>query len=151
MAASTLVLTPNNVAYATEKITLLRVCSTTKAYVVWSQTVTQDGSGTVLTNAITAGSQSNPDIENLPSSVLVPQDGTTYYPMAPSPALPQPPTTNIDVCGNTTASGNLPLVGSTGSYLYLGSVSYSYHPLFQFNGMNITPMADQIYMSPRLN
>ena len=154
LASSALVLTPENMAYATETITLLRVCSTTQAYVVWTQTVTQDGSGTVLTSPITQGSQAVPVLVTLPSNILVPQPSTTYYPMVPSPASPSPPTTNINICANTTSSGNTPLVGSTGSYLFVGTIAYSYHPLLTLPGLfggNTTPMGDTIYMSPRLD
>lgn len=153
VAAAALTLMPQNMQYATETITLLRVCSITRAYVVWSQSVTQNSSGTVLTNPIIAGSPSSPIILTLPLSLLALQDGTSYYPLAPTAT--NSTTTNIDICANTPASGNTPVVGSTGAYLFVGVVGYNYHPLFSypglFNGLNVTPMADQIYMSPRLN
>jgi cytochrome c556 len=46
----------------------LRVCSTTQAFVVWSQTQTQDSAGTVLTSPIAAGSAAAPTLVTLPST-----------------------------------------------------------------------------------
>ena len=148
--AASLILLPRNLTYATETITLLRICNSSpaQAYVVWTQTVTQDNTGTVVTDPITMGSQSNPTIVNLPANEIAPIPGTNYYPLAPATTSAGP---NINICPNTTGSGNTPLVGSAGAYLFFGQINYSYHPLFQFQGFGITPMSDSIYMSPRLS
>ncbi len=152
-AAAALTLMPHNMQYATETISLLRVCNTTKAYLVWSQTVTQDSTGTIQSSPITPGSQSTPTIVNLPASLLAQDPANSYYPLAPIPTPTS--TTNIDICTNTPASGKTPLVGTLGAYLFVGGINYSYHPLFSlpglFAGLTATPMADQIYMSPRLS
>lgn len=150
LSAGALVLSPYPMDKGTETITLLRVCSTTKAYLVWSQTQTQDNSGTVLTSPITAGSPTSPTLVTLPSGLLTTLAGSgSYYPLAPTSTTSS--TTNIDICANTPASGNTPVVGQAGAYLFLGKVDYSYTPAISYKAITTTQMANAIYMSPRLN
>ena len=150
LSAGALVLSPYPMDKGTETITLLRVCSTTKAYLVWSQTQTQDNSGTVLTSPITAGSPTSPTLVTLPSGLLTTLAGSgSYYPLAPTSTTSS--TTNIDICANTPASGNTPVVGQAGAYLFLGKVDYSYTPAVSYKAITTTQMANAIYMSPRLN
>lgn len=150
LAGGALVLNPYSLANATETITLLRVCSSTQAYVVWSQSQTQDGTGTVLTAPITAGSPANPTIVTLPSGILTTLSGSaSYYPLAPTSTTSS--TTNINICANTSGSGNTPVVGSTGAYLFVGKVNYTYTPPISFGALATTAMTNSIYMSPRRN
>ena len=150
LSAGALVLSPYPMDKGTETITLLRVCSTTKAYLVWSQTQTQDNSGTVLTSPITAGSPTSPTLVTLPSGLLTTLAGSgSYYPLAPTSTTSS--TTNIDICANTPASCNTPVVGQAGAYLFLGKVDYSYTPAVSYKAITNTQMANAIYMSPRLN
>ena len=150
LSSGALVLSPYPMDKGTETITLLRVCSTTKAYLVWSQTQTQDNSGTVLTSPITAGSPTLPTLVALPSGLLTTLAGSgSYYPLAPTSTTSS--TTNIDICANTPASGNTPVVGQAGAYLFLGKVDYSYTPAVSYKAITTTQMANAIYMSPRLN
>ena len=150
LSSGALVLSPYPMDKGTETITLLRVCSTTKAYLVWSQTQTQDNSGTVLTSPITAGSPTSPTLVTLPSGLLTTLAGSgSYYPLAPTSTTSS--TTNIDICANTPASGNTPVVGQAGAYLFLGKVDYSYTPAVSYKAITNTQMANAIYMSPRLN
>lgn len=150
LSSGALVLSPYPLSNATEKITLLRVCSTTQAYVVWSQSQTQDNSGTVQTSPITAGSPANPTIVTLPSGILTRASGSTsYYPLAPTSSASS--TTNIDICANTSASGNTPVVGSAGSYVFVGKIDYTYTPPVDYPVTITTKMTNNIYMIPRLN
>lgn len=150
LSGGALVMSPFPLSGATETITLLRVCSTTRAYVVWSQSQTQNDAGTVQTKPITAGSTANPTIVTLPSGILAPQSGTSsYYPLAPTSTSQA--NTNIDICSNTSGSGQTPVVGSTGAYLYVGSVTYNYRPAISYTTLATTQMAGSIYMIPRQN
>jgi hypothetical protein len=150
LSAGALVMNPYPMGTATETFTLLRVCSTAKAYVVWSQTQTQNDSGTVLTSPITAGSPASPTLVTLPSGLLTKLSGSgSYYPLAPSSSISSK--TNIDICDNTPSSGDTPIVGQTGAYLFVGKVSYSYTPAISFKALTTTQLANVIYMSPRLN
>lgn len=150
LSGGALVMSPFPLSGATETITLLRVCSTTRAYVVWSQSQTQNDAGTVQSSPVTSGSTANPTIVTLPSGLLAPQSGSgTYYPLAPTSTTQS--NTNIDICGNTSGSGQTPVVGSAGAYLYVGSVSYNYRPAISYTTLATTQMAGSIYMIPRQN
>ena len=150
LSGGALVLSPYPLAGATETITLLRVCSTTQGYVVWSQSQTQDDAGPVLTAPITPGSTANPTVVTLPAGLLTPLSGTSnYYPLAPTSTTSS--NTNINICANTSGSGNSPVVGSTGAYLFVGTVRYSYTPAISYTTIATTQMANSIYMSPRRN
>lgn len=150
LSGGALVMSPFGLSGATETITLLRVCSTTRAYVVWSQTQTQTDSGTVLTQPITVGSTANPTIVTLPAGLLSTQSGSSsYYPLAPTSTTQA--STNIDICSNTSGSGNTPVVGSAGSYLFAGSIAYNYRPAISYASLATTQMAGSIYMIPRKN
>ncbi len=52
---------------------------------------------------------------------------------------------------NTPASGNTPVVGQSGAYVFVGKVSYNYTPAISYLTIATTPMVNTIYMSPRLN
>ena len=150
LSAGALVLTPYPMGSATETITLLRVCSTTQAYVVWTQTQTQSNSGTVLTSPITAGTPASPTLVTLPSGLLTTLSGSsTYYPLAP--VATNGSTTNVNICANTPSSGNTPTVGQAGAYLFVGNVTDNYTPAVSYKAITTTAMANSIYMSPRLN
>jgi Flp pilus assembly protein TadG len=150
LSAGALVLSPYPMSGGTETITLLRVCSTTQAYVVWSQSQTQDNAGTVAASPITAGSPASPTLVTLPSGLLTTLSGSgSYYPLAPTSSTSS--TTNNDICANTPASGNTPVVGQAGAYLFVGKVSYAYTPAISYKAITTTQMATAIYMSPRLN
>jgi len=150
LSGGALVLSPYPMVNATETITLLRICSTTQAYVVWSQSQTQDNSGTVQTSPITPGSPAAPTLVTLPSGLLTTLSGSsTYYPLAPTSSTSS--TTNINICANTTSSGNTPVVGQAGAYIFEGKVNYNYTPTISYTTLAVTPMVNTIYMSPRLN
>ena len=150
LSGGALVLSPYPLSGATETITLLRVCSTTQAYVVWSQSQTQDNAGTVLTAPITPGSTAAPTVVTLPAGLLTPLSGSsTYYPLAPTSTTSS--NTNVNICANISGSSSTPVVGSTGAYLFVGTVRYSYTPAISYTTITTTQMANSIYMSPRRN
>lgn len=150
LSAGALVLTPYPMSSATETISLIRVCSTTQAYVVWSQTQTQNDAGTVLTSPITAGTPASPTLVTLPNGLLTTLSGSsTYYPLAP--VTSNASTTNVNICANTPSSGNTPVIGQAGAYLYLGTIKYNYSPSVSYKAIATTAMSNSIYMSPRLN
>ena len=94
--------------------------------------------------------RSSPSLVTLPSGLLTTLAGSSsYYPLAPTSTTSS--TTNIDICANTPASGNTPVVGQAGAYLFLGKVDYSYTPAVSYKAITTTQMANAIYMSPRLN
>ena len=150
LGGGALVLNPYPLSNATETITLLRICSTTKAYVVWSQTQTQNNAGDVASAPITAGSTANPTIVTLPTGLLTTLAGSSsYYPLAPTSTTQA--NTNINICANTSSSGNTPVVGSTGAYMFLGKVDYTYTPSVEYPAIITTQMSNNIYMIPRRN
>ena len=127
--SSQLVLAPYNPANATLEIVQLRVCDATHAYVVWSQA--QTGS-TTATPTISAG-----NVVSIPASLIT------------TPMVPTSPD-GSNVCSNTTAAANKTRVGTAGGYVLLGKASYDYRPVMSFNSISRYPIADQIYMIPRL-
>ena len=150
LSGGALVLSPSPLSAATETITLLRVCSTTQGFVVWSQSQTQADDGTVLAAPITPGSTAAPTLVTLPAGLLTPLSGNgSYYPLAPTSTTSS--NTNINICANTSGSGNTPLVGSAGAYMFVGTVRYNYTPAFSYTTITTTQMTNSIYMSPRRN
>lgn len=127
-----LVMTPYPTSNLTVQVSELRVCDATRAYVVWSQA--QTGSTTATANQ-TAGS-----VVTIPTG-LIPSGS----PMIPTSA------DGSDVCNNTTAGTNKTVVGTAGGYLYFAQVNYTYTPAVSYQKSGSTPMADSIYMIPRLN
>jgi len=127
-----LVMTPYATSNLTVQISELRVCDASHAYVLWSQA--QTGSSAITPNQ-TAGS-----VVTIPTG-LIPSGS----PMIPTSA------DGSDVCNNTTAGTNKTQVGWAGGYLYFAQVNYTYTPAVSYQKSGSTPMADSIYMIPRLN
>jgi Flp pilus assembly protein TadG len=139
LSASAVVISPYNLANATEKVALLRICDATHAFVVWSQTTTQNGTNTMLTSPTTIGTPTAASV------VAIPAD------MVTSPSIPVNPDGSAGICGNISASnGRRTQVGQAGGYVFEGQVSYLYTPAIKFGPTPTTQMADAIYMSPRL-
>lgn len=125
-----LVMSPFSTANATLQISQLRVCDATHAYVQWSQA--QTGS-TSVTSSLTAGT-----VVSIPANLVT------------SPMVPSSPD-GSNVCSNTTSGTNKTQVGTAGGYLFFGQVAYTYTAAIRLGQPITTTMADQIYMSPRLN
>jgi Flp pilus assembly protein TadG len=126
-----LVLSPFSTANATLQISQLRICDATHAYVVWSQAQT---GATTATASLTAGS-----VVAVPAKLIT----TPMVPVSPD---------GTNVCSNTTGTSTKTQVGTAGAYLFFGQVSYKYVPAITYAAtITTTTMADQIYMSPRLN
>lgn len=139
LSASALVISPYNMANATETVSLLRVCDATHAFAVWTQSMTQTRTGTVLTSPITVGVPVAASIVTIPAT------------MATSPMIPVSPDGSAGICSNYTASNSAKTqVGQAGGYLFNGKVIYYYNPVIGFGAYSITPMTDSIYMSNRL-
>lgn len=139
LSASAVVINPYNMANATETVALLRVCDATHAYVVWSQTMTQNSAGTVLTSPITVGTPAAASVMTIPATMVT------------APSIPVNPNGSTGICSNYSASSStLTQVGQAGGYLFEGQVRYLYIPAIGLGGTTTTPMADTIFMSPRL-
>jgi Flp pilus assembly protein TadG len=131
MGSAQLVMSPFNTANSTMQISLVRVCDASHAYVVWTQAQTGANSAT---SSLTAG-----------SVVPIPAN------MVSAPIVPSSPD-GSDVCNNTAPSTTTKTqVGTAGGYLFYGQVSFAYTPVVRYGTLTTTVMADQIYMSPRLN
>lgn len=124
-----LVMTPMPASLTTMRITELRVCDATHAYVVWSQA---QAAGTTTTSSYTAGS-----IISIPASLIT------------SPMVPTSPD-GSNVCSNTTSSGTKVAAGQAGGYLFFAQIYFSYTPSVGFGSIITTTLADQVYMIPRL-
>ncbi len=139
LSASAVVLNPYNMANATQTIALLRVCDASHAYVVWSQSMTQNSGGTVLTSPSTIGTPTAASVVAIPAAMVT------------APAIPVNPDGSTGICTNYAASGSTGTqVGQDGGYLFKGEVGYLYTPAIGLGRTTTTPMADTIYMSPRL-
>lgn len=128
--SAALVLSPYNQANATIEIDQLRVCDATHAYVVWSKAQAGSTSATPVLTAQT--------VVTIPANLIT------------TPMIPTSPD-GSNVCSNTTAAANKTVVGTAGGYLLLGQTSYDYRPVINFNNGARYPIADRIYMIPRLN
>jgi Flp pilus assembly protein TadG len=141
MSAAAITLTPYNQANAEEQIALVRVCDATHAYVIWANAQTQTATGTVTaaTPSLTAGTLTAASVISLPSNMIT------------SPMVPTSPD-GSDVCYNFQPSTtNTYQVGTTGGFLFVGQLAYSYTSLPQWFLTSTYPMGYTIYMSPRLN
>ncbi len=139
LSAGALVVTPYNMAKATETVALLRVCDATHAYVVWRQTMTQSSNGTVLTSPITVGVSAATSVVAIPTAMVT------------STLIPVNPNGVVGICGNYAASNATQTqLGQAGGYLFEGQVSYLYTPVIGLGPATTTLMSDAIYMSPRL-
>jgi Flp pilus assembly protein TadG len=140
LSASALVLTPYNMANATETVSLLRVCDATHAYVVWSQVQTQASNGTGVSSTISVGTPALASVTTIPSSMIN------------SPMVPTNPDGTTGICTNYAVSNSTKTqVGQAGGYLYLGRFSYRYTPPIGLGTQTAMQMGDTVYMSPRLN
>ena len=128
--SAALVLSPYNASNATLEIDELRVCDATHAYVVWSKAQTGSTSATPALTALT--------VVAIPAGLIT------------SPMVPTSPD-GSNVCSNTTAATNKTVVGTAGGYLLLGQTSYDFQPVLNFNNVTHYPIADRIYMIPRLS
>ena len=148
LSASAVVLSPYSMANATEQISLLRVCDATHAYVVWTQAQTQNATGSTVTpttSTQTAGTlpanatQSANNVVSIPSTMVT------------SVAVPSSPD-GSDVCNNLAPSTSTATqVGTTGSWLFMGKITYVYTPAISLLPISTNTMSDVIYMSPRLS
>lgn len=132
MSSADLVMSPFDTTKATLQISQLRVCDASHAYVMWSQA--QTGT-TAATPSQTAGT-----VVSVPAGVIS------------APMVPTSPD-GSNVCSNPASSGSSTktAVGSAGAYLFYGQVAFAYTPVIGLGKITTTTMADQIYMSPRLN
>ena len=149
MSASAVVMLPYDITQSVEQVSLLRVCDASHAWVVWTQAQTQTVgaapsyaiTSVPTTSNLTAGTLSSSSVISVPSSLI-----TT--PMLPVNSAGTT-VSNCTAYGATTTT--MPQLGTSGAYLYVGQIGFSYKPAISYNTVNTTPMADLIYMSPRLN
>ncbi|MDR3427894.1 hypothetical protein [Silvimonas sp.] len=141
MSASAIALTPYDQGSAQEQIALLRVCDASHAYVIWANAQTQTTGGTVtaVTPTLTAGTLTAASVISIPSSMITP----AMVPTSPD---------GSDICSNFAPSTTMTYqVGTTGNYLFMGQISYSYRSIPNYFLTTIMPMTYTLYMSPRLN
>jgi Flp pilus assembly protein TadG len=139
LSASAVTISPYDVANATQTIALLRVCDATHAYQVWSQSMSQTSTGAVVAAPITVGTPGPASVVAIPVTMVT------------SPSIPVNPNGSTGICSNYQASNSTQTqVGQAGGYIFMGFVRYNYIPLIGLGPTTSTPMADTIYMSPRL-
>lgn len=147
LSASAVVLSPYKLNKATEQISLLRVCDATHAYVVWTQAQTQTANGSSVSAATsqqTAGTLPTSQTQPATSVIAIPSN------MVTSPMVPVSPD-GSNVCGNLApGTSTKTQVGTAGGWLFMGKVKYQYTPGVGFATLRTTPLADTIYMAPRL-
>jgi Flp pilus assembly protein TadG len=145
LSAAALTLTPYSADKATENVALVRVCDSSHAYVIWTQAVTFSGTTTsAATPILTAGSLSSQSVISLPTGMVT------------TPMIPTSPD-GSDVCNNySTSTSTTTQVGTSGSFIFLAEVDYTYAPLD--SGTQLTafgfpatvPLGTILYMTPRL-
>lgn len=147
LSASAVVMAPFSIANATEQISLLRVCDSTHAYVVWTQAQTQSASGSTVTpttSTQTAGTLPANATQSANNVVSIPANMVTSQMVPTSPD-------GSDVCNNLApGTSNTTQVGTAGGWLFRGQVNYAYTPVLQFGPITTSALSDNIYMSPRL-
>lgn len=154
LSASAVVLSPYKLNNATEQISLLRVCDSTHAYVVWTQAQTQSADGstvTATTSNQTAGTLPTSETQSASTVVSIPST------MVTSPMVPVSPD-GSNVCGNLAPGTNTKTqVGTAGGWLFMAEITYNYTPLVRVVpfattpfSFTTTPMTNTIYMVPRL-
>lgn len=147
LSASAVVLTPYKLNNATQQISLLRVCDTSHAYVVWTQAQTQNADGSTVTSATsthTAGTLPTNETQSANSVISIPSNmvTSTMVPVSPD---------GSNVCGNLAPGTSAKTqVGTSGGWLFMGRITYSFTPSVAFVPLTTTLMSDAIYMVPRL-
>ena len=151
MSSTAVVMLPYDMSKATEQVSLVRVCDASHAWVVWTQAQTQSvGAAPTYTITATATTSTLASAAGvLGAAGVIPVPST----MISTPMLPVNASgttvSNCSAYGATTAA--MPQVGSSGAYMYIGQIDYKYKPAISYNTVSVMPMADLIYMSPRLN
>lgn len=147
LSASAVVLSPYKLSNATEQISLIRVCDSTHAYVVWTQAQTQNADGstvTATTSTQTAGTLPTNETQSASTVVSIPGN------MITSAMVPTSPD-GSNVCGNLApGDSNKTQVGTAGGWLYRSSVTYNFTPTVSFLPIKTTTLGKTIYMVPRL-
>lgn len=146
MSAASVVMTPFNVGYATEQVSLLRVCDATHAWVVWTQAQTQTatqlsaGTATATASTYTAGQLNATSVVTIPSNMVT------------SPMIATNGDGTTGTCSNfATTTTAKTQVGQSGGYLFMALMNYKYVPIYSYGTSVSTPMSNLLYMSPRLN
>lgn len=147
LSASAVVLTPYKLDKAAERISLIRVCDATHAYVVWTQAQTQNVDGSVVTTA-----PPNPTASTLPKNEAQSASNIVSIPsnMITPPMIPVSPD-GSNVCGNLApGTGTKTQVGTAGGWLFMGKITYNYEPFVSYLPLAPKTLTDTIYMVPRL-
>ena len=140
MTAAALTLAPYSAVNATENASLLRVCDSTHAFVIWSQAIAHDAAGrsTVATPALTAASLSASSVVAVPANMIT------------TPMVPASPDAS-NVCQNfATGTASKVQVGTAGGYLFVAEVDLAYQPMTGFGFPATIALGNVLYMSPRL-
>jgi Flp pilus assembly protein TadG len=147
LSASAVVLAPYRLDNSIQQISLLRVCDATHAYVVWTQAQTQSANGATVTRTIstyTAGTLPASQTQSAANIVSIPAN------MVTTPTIPVSPD-GSNVCNNLApGTSNKTQVGTAGSWLFMGQVTYRYRPGVSYLGIGIRTITETIYMAPRL-
>ena len=147
LSASAVVLSPYGLNDATEQVSLLRVCDSTHAFVVWTQAQTQNADGSTITPA-----QSDQTAGTLPNAETQPASAIVSIPanMVTSNMVPTSPD-GSNVCGNLDpGSETKTQVGTAGAWLYMGKINYNFTPGVNFFPIKTSLLSRTIYMVPRL-
>ena len=147
LSASAVVLSPYKLDKATEQISLLRVCDTTHAYVVWTQAQTQSSNGSTVTpttSSQTAGTLPKNETQPAAAIVSIPSD------MVTAPMVPVSPD-GSNVCNNLApGSSTKTQAGTAGAWLFKGQITYNYTPSISMVPITTVPITYTIYMVPQL-
>lgn len=147
LSASAVIISPYKLNNATQQISLLRVCDSSHAYVVWTQAQTQNANGstvTTTTSSHTAGTLPTNEAQQTSSVISIPSN------MITAPMIPNSPD-GSNVCGNyAPGTSTKTQVGTAGGWLFVGKVTYSYTPGISFFSLTPSLFTDAIYMVPRL-
>lgn len=147
LSASAVALAPYKLDTAIQQISLLRVCDSTHAYVVWTQAQTQNTDGSTSSPATstdvagtlpTSEAQTADTVVSIPSNMVSP----TMIPASPD---------GSNVCDNLNPGDSTTTqVGTAGAYMFRGTVTYTYTPPITFFEAGSMKLSDTIYMAPRL-
>jgi hypothetical protein len=147
LSASAVVLWPYKLDNATEEVSLLRVCDSTHAYVVWTQAQTQNVDGSTVaarSSSQIAGTLPANEAQAAKSVVPIPSNMVTSVMVPTSPD-------GSNVCANLAVGSSTKVqVGTAGGWLYMGKITYNYTPSISFFPINTTLLTHTIYMVPRL-
>jgi len=147
LSASAVVLAPYKLDKAIQQISLLRVCDATHAYVVWSQAQSQNANGSEVKPKIPTHKAGT-----VPKNLTQSSDNVVPIPanMITSSMIPVSPDAS-NVCGNLApGTSNKTQVGTSGGWLFTGTITYDYAPFISYLPMTSTTMTETIYMVPRL-